>query len=419
MKILFIQKVPCIRNWKMAMVLNEIGHEVYLGQMTNALESHWTLPTDCYKEKFTLSSVVGLSMIAPYFDIIHVHNEPDWWTSFALAVTKDTKIPVIHDCHDWVPGRQHVEIESLATSIVANTLSDLAIYVSEVQQEIVATSVGEFQSKHIIIHNYPLRSCIPEEPMPKLRKEGGKINLVYAGGMSDHPQSHRYFLQEFTALLKAGYEIYAYAPSVPDGYHNLDRSFRNFHVKGHCAYPNLMKEISQYDIGLLPFQKNMHNADHLDSGLPNKLFEYISAGLPVACKAGLQNQEEFIAKNQVGFMYHSVDDFRFAAMAALGIKPDRFKWVFDDEVTEILLPHYMTLSANNTYAKIDLTEPMKFKDYAVECEIFEGYDLEVGLYGCGHEKDLAFESYMASERKIVNEEAQDENAEEVGTEAGE
>lgn len=419
--ILQVQKTPCIRAWKQAMILSQQGHQVYLGQMVDSLKRHYTLPTDCYTEIFNLTSVVGLSMIVPYFNILHIHNEPDWWPSFALSVTKGTGIPVIYDCHDWIPGRQNVEIEYLANSFVANTLSDLTIYVSEIQREIVKRHVGENIAENILIHNYPLKSCIPKETLPKIRKGSDPITLVYAGGVSDKQGSHRYFVEEFKNFLRAGFELYCYAPQVPapSVYAALDRGYRNFHWMGHCKYTEMIKEISQYDIGLLPFQKLAHNAEHLDSGLPNKLFEYISAGLPVACKAGLENQEKFIVKNQVGIMYSDIDDFKTKIFKAVGLPVERFKWIMDDEVIEILIPYYKRLGKHRDYIKAEPKQLMTYKDYAMDCEIFEGHGMEIGLYGKGHEKDLAFESYMAEERKLVNEEFKEEEVVEIGNPTGE
>jgi glycosyltransferase involved in cell wall biosynthesis len=402
MKILFIQRLPCIRNWKYAWVLKRMGHEVYLAQMVDALRAHWTLPVNCYREIFMLSSNVALNRIIPYFDIVHCHNEPDWWTCMALSAAKDTGVPVIHDCHDWIPGRQQVSIDGMACAVVANSLSQGVVYVSEIQKTIVADRLGDKMAPAAIVHNYPVADFIPGDSQLKPKVGGKYRNLVYSGTLSKEKTSHRFFLEEFKALVHAGYAIYVYAPSIPKEYQDMARAFPGRMIlKGHVPYTNLIEELSQYDIGLLPFQKTPENIQHLDSGLPNKLFEYLAAGLPVACKAGLIQQERFIQENWCGFMYSSPFDFGKNEKAFMDTKPaiDRFKFTFEHDVQACLLPMYYEFKAKREPRKFigNAEAILKFKRSNIEIEFYEdGKGYSTGLYGMGHDCDLRLENYLAA-----------------------
>jgi len=401
------------------MALTEAGHEVYLGQMENTLSSKWKLPVDCYKEIFYLTSVVGLSYIAPYFDLIHVH-EADWWTGIALAITKGSQTKVVHGCNKITVGSQTSNLNGLANSIVANTLSPLAVYASEVQQIIAETQVGEHQSNYIIVRNYPLRIHIPENKdlLPKVSKEDDSISLVYVGSLSEDRLSSRYLIDEFKDLLRVGYNVYCYSENLSPKYDQISRGYRNFYFMGHCKYANLIRELSQYNIGLIPFQKNAMNVSVVDGELSSQLFEYVSAGVPVACRAGLASHAKFITDYNLGFLYSTPEEFIPKAHIDNRKKYvfNRFKWTMEDEVKETLVPNYLAISPNYEYTKIGLKEMLTFKEYAIELEVFEGQGLEVGLYGRGHDMDLFFESYMAQERMIANETEKEEVESEVGGE---
>ena len=44
--------------------------------------------------------------------------------------------------------------------------------------------------------------------------------------------------------------------------------------------PTLLRELPSYDFGWAGFNTGL-NAAHLDTALPNKLYEYLASGLPV------------------------------------------------------------------------------------------------------------------------------------------
>jgi len=412
MKVLFIQSFPCIRNWKLANVLHDAGHEVYLGQMVNAIDSHWGLPLECYKEVFFLSSFVGLNGIINYFDIVHCHNEPDWWTVFAIAAARGTgpnRVKVVHDCHDWIPGRSEVGIDVLASAIAANTLADICVYVSDVQRDLVARNTGSLQSPALVIPNYPLASAIPDDNqlLPKLSARDGKKHLVYSGTIMDRPGSHRCFVDEFSDIMKAGFNVHIYAPRVPDGYVKLQRGFReSMHIHGNQPYPHLIHELTQYDAGLVPFRKGGPADQHLDTGLPNKAFEYLAAGIPIACRSGLKQMNEFMLSqaSPVGFQYSTVDDIK-RGMAATYAGIDRHAFVFDDVVKKVLLPVYEQQGRHLQYTMVKSGQLMTPTKEMIDMQCFEGHGFECALYGRNHAKDLVFESYLAEERAMAAESA--------------
>ncbi len=400
MKTLFIQQSPCIRTWKQANVLNDLGHEVYLAYNTNAIENYYNLPMNCFKEAFALNSYPTLFYISEYFDLIHCANESDLWTGFALVATHNKKTPVIHDCHDLLSSRNQLVPEQVLEEQMANVMTDHVIYCSERQRDMIHEFTGKQIANNTIIYNMPLEKYIPKITLPKIpkiiKRQKNKLNIVYAGGLSEQEMHHRNLYEHFLEILKQNHNLYVYAPIIPKKYEGL-RGMTGWHPVGHVPYTEMIRELTRYDVGLIPFRAHMTNKAHLDMGMSNKLFEYLAAGLPILCRKGLYEHEKFVKENNVGIIYDSVQDMHIDP-ALYNI--DRFKYTMDKEVKEKLIPIYEQLAAQNEYKKITVKNPLKKLDFRTSLEIYaEKEDEEkdiVPLYGMNHDgqKSVEFESWL-------------------------
>ena len=74
------------------------------------------------------------------------------------------------------------------------------------------------------------------------------------------------------------------------------------HYHGPVSPLELLSELTQYDFGLIPLADSRQHHRHLDSALPNKLYEYLAAGLPVIA-SDFQSLREFITQREVGFTF--------------------------------------------------------------------------------------------------------------------
>jgi hypothetical protein len=68
---------------------------------------------------------------------------------------------------------------------------------------------------------------------------------------------------------------------------------------------DLVYELTKYDYGLMVY--NETERKHLDSVLPNKLFDYLAAGLPVLSPP-FKSLKYFIENNQVGIVFENIED---------------------------------------------------------------------------------------------------------------
>ena len=61
----------------------------------------------------------------------------------------------------------------------------------------------------------------------------------------------------------------------------LEKKSPYLHYEGNVGGKDLIRELSKYDLGLLLFNVNRRNKDFIETGSPNKLFEYLNARIPV------------------------------------------------------------------------------------------------------------------------------------------
>jgi len=274
MKILFLQEAPCIRNWKMAVALRGKEHHVALGYVVKTINGMYGLPDESYSENIKIQNVEHLRAIVRSYDVVHCHNEPDALTVKALSAMRP---PVIHDTHDMISlrGPANTNLER-----AANVGSAGRIYTSNAQLN-AAEAIYDIDIDHsLVFHNLASRSMSPDILLPKLSLVDGKTHIVYEGSVSDEHFPHRYYIPLFRELVEAGIHLHVYATRLLKIYTDLMQKFpRLFHFYDTISPLDLISRISQYDYGIAPLIFTDANRIHLNSVMPNKPFEYLSAGL--------------------------------------------------------------------------------------------------------------------------------------------
>ena len=79
------------------------------------------------------------------------------------------------------------------------------------------------------------------------------------------------------------------------------------HFHGRVDPQELIFQLTQYDFGWAGFNDS-NNSEHLEMTLANKVFEYISAGLPVISYPH-KTQKEFLEGNNLGIIISSINEF--------------------------------------------------------------------------------------------------------------
>ena len=301
MRILMAQDRPCIRNYKIATVLAERGHEVHLAAfLPEQLPDLYGLDYAPYQGVIQLLNIQELLDVAAYFDVVHCHNEPD--SMAAVMCASDT--PSVHDCHDMmsIRGLGFDRIEEA----IANMHSDGCVYVSDYQrnQAVESYPCRNPRPKSAVVNSAVLEKHLPQKRLKKLSSGTNEPHLVYEGGMNMHPHTHRYLLPVFKSLVEAGAWVHVYGLGHPAEIGKYIQQIDNprFVIHKPLDTPALMEALTQYDMGLCVFNITEGNRHHLESTLPNKLFEYLAAGLPVIC-SNLQEMVQFIKPRRCGLVW--------------------------------------------------------------------------------------------------------------------
>lgn len=292
MKILFVQEIPEIRSIKTSLMLRERGHKVdcvttaALSDFRNDLKE--IKPFD---SEFTIKDKFKLPGVFEGYDLIHFHNAPDRIGLIALAGNK----PVIWDCHDLVSslgikdprGNDEILEYFLYHKSAGN------IFASQGFKSWCEENYTKSKVRGIVTENYPAKWMIPNKGLPKKSEKDGKIHIVYAGSISDEKENHRYFYPLFRQLVNLSDQIVLHVyPAISPRAAKLELGQKividqfNFYnipaesliIHAPVSVLDLVKELSQYDYGILPF-----NTAYPFTQLftPNKLYEYSAAGLKI------------------------------------------------------------------------------------------------------------------------------------------
>ncbi|MFP4053895.1 MAG: tetratricopeptide repeat protein, partial [Phycisphaerae bacterium] len=301
LNILFVQDVPCIRNYKTATALRSRGHRVTLCYVRTRLgDIYQGIGDDTYDAVFQLTEPRRLWDVSERFDVIHCHNEPDHYTGMALA----GNAPVIHDTHDLISLR-HPEDASLAYHEgIANRSADGRVYSTPYQQQ-EARRLYDVQGPSLVFYNYASQGDLPRRFLPKLSRQDGQVHVVYEGGIGN--TAHRDYRELFRDLSDRGIHVHIYPPKQNPAMRELYGQFANVHFHDPVSPRQIIEEMTQYDYGIIPFNLQTGNKRFLDSTIANKLFEYLAAGLPVLTSP-LQSYVEYFRRNPVGITFDGADD---------------------------------------------------------------------------------------------------------------
>ena len=278
MRVLFLQQQPCVRAMKYAVGLAgqvELGF-AYRGRTLSEL---YGAGDELFEAWYPLGDdpAAALPEIVEAFapDVIHSHNLPDELTVLALD---SADVPVIHDVHDMQSLRRTpyedgfpepddpLGARAPGGGGVGGAGDDLARAGGRAGGALHAAAA------RVAYANYALGRDLPRElPAPRERPP----RLVYQGTLSTN--GGHYDLRDlFAAIAEQGISLDVYMARVVPEY----REIPGIRVHDPLPATALLRELVHYDFGWAGFNAGLNGA-HLDTALPNKLYEYLGCGLPV------------------------------------------------------------------------------------------------------------------------------------------
>jgi glycosyltransferase involved in cell wall biosynthesis len=314
MRVLFLQQQPCIRALKYAVGLRAVRPDLELGFafQGRTLTDWYGSGDELFGHWWRLDGRPGaeLGRIVAEFspDLIHSHNLPDALTVLALQVAGE-RVPVVHDVHDLQSLRRTPYENGFPEPDDPLALEKQAIEGSAALVTVSDELLAEIAARHslpahtLAFANYALRRDLPTA-LPRKRRSEGPPRIVYQGTLSTN--GGHYDLRElFEAIAAEGVSVDIFPSRAVPEYRRLAKAHGGIHYHDTLDPRLLLRELPNYDLGWAGFNAALNGA-HLDTVLPNKLYEYLACGLPVLT-LGHRALSRFVAENGVGLALDGVD----------------------------------------------------------------------------------------------------------------
>ena len=288
-RVLFLQQQPCIRTLKYAAGLRSAsdGYELAFACQGQTLTEWYGTGDELFDRWWRLSAepAAELRRVVEEFrpDVIHSHNLPDRLTVLALDAVGGA-VPVIHDTHDLQSLRQTPYEDGFAEPADTALLEKAAVEGCAALVAVSDEMLAEVDARHglpdrtLVFPNYALARDLPPALPPPDRPRTGPLRLVYQGTLSTN--GGHYDLRDlFVAVVDQGVTLDVYPSRPVPEYETLAGAHPGLTCHQKLPPPELLQTLPRYDFGWAGFNASL-NRPHLDTALPNKVFEYLGCGLP-------------------------------------------------------------------------------------------------------------------------------------------
>ena len=268
--------------------------------------------------------LLGVRSIRKPYDVVHVHNIPDFLVFVAL-VPKIRGARIILDIHDVVPELYCGRFRRSQTAILFRALviverlscafADHVVVANDLWLPLLQSrSLGNTRST--VLLNYPDESLFRSEPRPS--RTGDPFVLVYPGSLSHHQGldiAIRAFATARGAVPDAKLVICGDGPARD----SLQRIARDLCEPGQIEFlarkpiseiPSLLRAA---DVGIVPKRADGFG----DNAFSTKVLEFMAAGLPV-----------ILARTSIDEHYFDDSVVRFFTPGDAGHLADQIQWAY-------------------------------------------------------------------------------------------
>ena len=315
----------CIRAHKQAWALTGLGLETHLLSSriapTHSTSSYTTvqlwnanLPEGGWDDRQLKNAV---KLIDKHVDLYHVHNEPNWMFRVVREITDK---PVLFDIHDWTSIRNdpkqadEIKEEEFALRNASGFVVPSLGYLNKIRSISTRPSIQ--------IHSKVLGMFYPKNTV---RSRPG---VVFEGGVQGKKQyfDMNYDYRNWSTFAKeavqkfGGEKFYLYSANTDEDFEEYkDEKIEIFPPQ---IYPDLIAQMSTHSCGLVGTPYPL--PDFQDS-MPNKLFEYVAAGIPCLVLNSPEAQR-YVEQNGLGMGISSASEVYDAMQKVKELRVDRERW---------------------------------------------------------------------------------------------
>lgn len=266
--------------------------------------------------EFWLAVREELDRFAP--DVVHAHDSSALYAGWRHA--RRRRVPLVYDAHELERSTRRTasRYNRLVTTIVEWLGFRAASGAITVSPLIAAELARTYRRPApVIVMNSPRRAAREASPPFSLREacgvDGGARLVVYTGLVI--PGRGLEAAVEAFALLPPDYHLAVVGPREPEPERRLRERIDTLGLAGriHLVDPVpgslVVPLISAGDAAIIPTETASRSADLT---LPNKLFEAVMAGLPIAT-SGIRGVSEFVRAHELGQVFEIGDPASVAA----------------------------------------------------------------------------------------------------------
>jgi glycosyltransferase involved in cell wall biosynthesis len=339
MNILFVAYHTCARAAKEARALGKAGHQVIILQHVAASEEilYSTELSSFYHGEQALRE--RIAYFSDWAEVIHVHNEPNWIV-IAAAAERDRScpgVPVVFDVHDLESMRESGDTDKDETAAIH--AADAFIFPSRAYMHGVRTSRNVDSVPCRVIYSMCGRDEIVDQPLPRVNGivyEGAAVApLLNFNNKSPGWKGYRDYSSMTRALTGAfvPFHLYGIRKEFQQPYINAGAIVHDM-----IRYPDLLKQLSRYDWGLCG---HLESHPQWNKAMPNKLFEYLAAGIPVI-SINADEVSDFVSKHGLGVVAKDLNelnkiarDRKMRSSLAEKVEDERERFTMGGQVNEI------------------------------------------------------------------------------------
>jgi len=218
------------------------------------------------------------------YDIIHILSGYYSASTFVFSL-RETKKTIIYELLDYHPlltlDNTSYDNDYIICANAAIRLADGIIFYNNPIKRYVINKLNLIDKKNLIFPAYASKKYLPSRRLSKCGD--GEIHCVYAGGIGVN--SHRDYRKIFEKMDRAGIHVHIFSKGFQETHSQYSKWAENLkfmHFYSELSYSNLINRLTEFDIGLVVYNFTPGNDLFLKTSLSCKVFDYLTAGLPLA-----------------------------------------------------------------------------------------------------------------------------------------